>query len=114
MRACAKSISANASMPDCLTLHDVCAGYGETVVLENISLALADGGTLSVLGRNGVGKTTLMATMLGHTSMHAGRIAFHSRPIERLRPFQRARLGIGYVPQEREIFLNTPRCCRPE
>jgi len=104
MRACAKSISANASMPDCLTLHDVCAGYGETVVLENISLTLADGGTLSVLGRNGVGKTTLLATMLGHTSMHAGRIAFHNRQIERLRPFQRARLGIGYVPQEREIF----------
>jgi branched-chain amino acid transport system ATP-binding protein len=91
-------------MPDCLALHGVSAGYGETVVLEGISLALAEGGTLSVLGRNGVGKTTLLASMLGHTSLHAGQIAFRGKPIERLRPFQRARLGIGYVPQEREIF----------
>ena len=62
------------------------------------------GGTLAVLGRNGVGKTTLLATILGHTTLHAGSIAFRGQPIERLRPFQRARLGIGYVPQEREIF----------
>lgn len=91
-------------MADCLTLRDVSAGYGETVVLEGLSLAIAEGGTLSVLGRNGVGKTTLLATVLGHTSLHAGRIVFRGAPIERLRPFQRARLGIGYVPQEREIF----------
>jgi branched-chain amino acid transport system ATP-binding protein len=91
-------------MPDCLALHDIFAGYGETVVLEGISLALTEGGTLSVLGRNGVGKTTLLATVLGHTALHAGRIAFRGQAIERLRPFQRARLGIGYVPQEREIF----------
>src|SRR4029079_14631283 len=77
---------------------------GETVVLEDFSLALADGGTLAVLGRNGVGKTTLLATVLGHTTLHAGRIAFRGAPIERQRPFHRARLGIGYVPQEREIF----------
>jgi branched-chain amino acid transport system ATP-binding protein len=57
-----------------------------------------------VLGRNGVGKTTLLASVLGHTALHAGRIAFRGQSIERLRPFQRARLGIGYVPQEREIF----------
>jgi branched-chain amino acid transport system ATP-binding protein len=91
-------------MSDCLALHDVSAGYGETVVLERLSLAVAEDGTLSVLGRNGVGKTTLLASVLGHTALHAGRIAFRGRSIERLRPFQRARLGIGYVPQEREIF----------
>jgi branched-chain amino acid transport system ATP-binding protein len=91
-------------MSDCLELHDVCSGYGETVVLEGVSLTLEKSGTLAVLGRNGVGKTTLLATMLGHTTLHAGRIAFRDQAIERLRPFQRARLGIGYVPQEREIF----------
>ena len=91
-------------MADGLALHDVSAGYGETVVLEGVSLGVAAGGTLAVLGRNGVGKTTLLATVLGHTTLHAGRIAFRGQPICRLRPFQRARLGIGYVPQEREIF----------
>ena len=91
-------------MPDYLALHDVSAGYGETVVLDGISLTLDAGNTLSVLGRNGVGKTTLLASILGHTTLHAGRIVFRGQPIERLRPFQRARLGIGYVPQEREIF----------
>jgi branched-chain amino acid transport system ATP-binding protein len=91
-------------MADCLALSDVSAGYGETVVLERVSLALAEGGTLAILGRNGVGKTTLLATVLGHTTLHAGSIAFRGQPIGRLRPFQRARLGIGYVPQEREIF----------
>jgi branched-chain amino acid transport system ATP-binding protein len=91
-------------MADGLTLSDVSAGYGETVVLEHISIDLVEGGTLAILGRNGVGKTTLLATILGHTTLHAGSIAFRGQPIERLRPFQRARLGIGYVPQEREIF----------
>ncbi len=91
-------------MSDCLTLRDVSAGYGETVVLDGLSLALEDGATLSVLGRNGVGKTTLLATVLGHTSLHAGQIAFEGQSIEGLRTYQRARLGIGYVPQEREIF----------
>ena len=91
-------------MADCLTLHEVSAGYGETVVLDGLSLTLGEGSTLTVLGRNGVGKTTLLASILGHTTLHAGRIAFRGQPIERLRPFQRARLGIGYVPQEREIF----------
>jgi branched-chain amino acid transport system ATP-binding protein len=91
-------------MADCLTLHEVSAGYGETVVLERVSLGVAEGGTLAVLGRNGVGKTTLLATVMGHTTLHAGDIAFRSQPIAHLRPFRRARLGIGYVPQEREIF----------
>ncbi len=104
MRACARSIWASASMADCLVLEGISAGYGETVVLDGVSLVLPDGGTMSVLGRNGVGKTTLLATLLGHTNLHAGRIVFQGQPVEHLRPFQRARLGIGYVPQEREIF----------
>jgi branched-chain amino acid transport system ATP-binding protein len=93
-------------MADCLALHDVSAGYGETVVLEAVSLSLAEGGTLAVLGRNGVGKTTLLATIVGHTTLHAGRIEFRGQAIAHLRPFQRARRGIGYVPQEREIFAS--------
>jgi branched-chain amino acid transport system ATP-binding protein len=91
-------------MADCLSLRGVSAGYGETVVLDGVSLALADGGTLSILGRNGVGKTTLLASVMGHTTLHAGEIAFAGQPVAGLRPFRRARLGIGYVPQEREIF----------
>jgi branched-chain amino acid transport system ATP-binding protein len=91
-------------MSDCLALHAVSAGYGDTIVLESVSLALPEGSSLSILGRNGVGKTTLLASVLGHTDLHSGRIAFRGQSIERLRPFQRARLGIGYVPQEREIF----------
>jgi branched-chain amino acid transport system ATP-binding protein len=104
MRACARFIWAKVTMGDGLVLRDVSAGYGETVVLENLALGVAEGGTLAVLGRNGVGKTTLLATVVGHTTLHSGRIAFRGQPIERLRPFRRARLGIGYVPQEREIF----------
>jgi branched-chain amino acid transport system ATP-binding protein len=91
-------------MADCLTLRGVSAGYGETVVLDGVSLALTEGETLSILGRNGVGKTTLLASVLGHTTLHAGEIAFGGEQIAGLRPFRRARLGIGYVPQEREIF----------
>ncbi len=91
-------------MTDILSVQAVSAGYGETIVLDNVSLSLEQGGTLALLGRNGVGKTTLLATVLGHTTLHKGRIAFLGQPVERLRPFRRARLGIGYVPQEREIF----------
>ncbi len=87
-----------------LRLDTVRAGYGETVVLEGISLELPEGGTLAVLGRNGVGKTTLLATIMGHTSLHGGSIRLGDASIDRLPPYRRARLGIGYVPQEREIF----------
>jgi branched-chain amino acid transport system ATP-binding protein len=87
-----------------LRMEGVRAGYGETVVLDGISLDLPDAGTLAVLGRNGVGKTTLLATIMGHTSLHGGSIRFGSQAIEALPPYRRSRLGIGYVPQEREIF----------
>jgi len=87
-----------------LTLTEVSAGYGDTVVLEGISLDLAPGGTLAVLGRNGVGKTTLLATIMGHTRLRNGGIRFAGADIAALPPYRRARLGIGLVPQEREIF----------
>ncbi len=91
-------------MSEGLKLSGVTAGYGETIVLEDISLDLPAGGTLALLGRNGVGKTTLLATIMGHTRLHAGSIRFADREITLLAPFRRARLGIGFVPQEREIF----------
>ena len=87
-----------------LVLDHLSAGYGETVVLEGVSLALAPGRTLAVLGRNGVGKTTLLATIMGHTRLHGGSINFIGREISALPAYRRARLGIGFVPQEREIF----------
>ncbi len=87
-----------------LALEAVTAGYGETVVLDRISLALPPGQTLALLGRNGVGKSTLLATIMGHTTLHGGRIAFAGTDITALPTWRRPRLGIGYVPQEREIF----------
>ena len=91
-------------MPDFLRLSGVHAGYGETVVLEDIGFRLPERGSLAVLGRNGVGKTTLLSTLIGHTTFHSGSIEYRGRPIEGLPAYERARLGIGYVPQEREIF----------
>jgi branched-chain amino acid transport system ATP-binding protein len=87
-----------------LVLEHVSAGYGETIIIEDISLALPPGRTLAVLGRNGVGKTTLLATVMGHTRLRGGNIRFVGRDISGLPPYRRARLGIGFVPQEREIF----------
>jgi branched-chain amino acid transport system ATP-binding protein len=87
-----------------LALDKVYAGYGDTVVLEGVALGLRPGETLAVLGRNGVGKTTLLATIMGHTRLRSGCIHFAGREISRLPPFRRCRLGIGFVPQEREIF----------
>jgi branched-chain amino acid transport system ATP-binding protein len=87
-----------------LTCDDLSAGYGATVVLDRVSFTVEAGTTLAVLGRNGVGKTTLLASILGHTTRHNGTITFSDRSIEQLKPFRRARLGVGLVPQEREIF----------
>ena len=87
-----------------LALDAVRAGYGETVVLDGISLNLAPGATLALLGRNGVGKTTLLATIMGHTTLHSGQISYAGAGIGHLKPHQRFRLHIGFVPQEREIF----------
>jgi branched-chain amino acid transport system ATP-binding protein len=89
---------------DALKLERVRAGYGETVVLEDIGFTLAERGSLAVLGRNGVGKTTLLATIMGHTTFHSGEMAFRGQPLTRMAAFERNRAGIGYVPQAREVF----------
>ncbi len=73
-------------------------------MIEDISLELPRGETLAVLGRNGVGKTTLLATIMGHTRLRVGAIRFADREISAMPPYRRAWLGIGFVPQEREIF----------
>src|SRR5687767_462315 len=91
-------------MPEMLSLKGVHSGYGETVVLENVDLELPPRGSLAVLGRNGVGKTTLLATIMGHTTFHAGRIRFEDTEVQQKAVYERCRLGIGYVPQERMIF----------
>ena len=91
-------------MPEALALRGVSAGYGETHVLEGIDLALDEGESLSVIGRNGVGKSTLLTTIMGHTTLHAGEIAVAGQRIEAAPIHRRALAGLGYVPQEREIF----------
>ncbi|HEY7543144.1 MAG TPA: ABC transporter ATP-binding protein [Methylomirabilota bacterium] len=91
-------------MTEALALRHVSAGYGETVVLEGVDLALGRGESISVIGRNGVGKTTLLATVMGHTTLHRGEVTLGGLSLERLPIFRRARRGLGWVPQEREIF----------
>jgi branched-chain amino acid transport system ATP-binding protein len=91
-------------MADLLRLKGVRAGYGETVVLEDVDLELPERGALAILGRNGVGKTTLLSTIMGHTTFHAGEVQFSGKAIQRLPVYERSRLGIGFVPQERLIF----------
>ena len=87
-----------------LALAGVSAGYGETVVLNNITLAVPPRATLAVLGRNGVGKTTLLATLMGYTRLHRGSITVQGREIGALPVYRRSELGVALVPQEREIF----------
>ena len=74
------------------------------MIIENVQLAVKAGETLAIIGRNGVGKTTLLSTIMGHTTLHGGRIVLHGRDIARLPPYRRVAAGLGYVPQEREIF----------
>jgi branched-chain amino acid transport system ATP-binding protein len=106
-------------MAESLVLKGVTAGYGETHVLEDIGLTLAEGESLSIIGRNGVGKSTLLETMMGNTTLHEGAISFRGRRIEAMPSHERAVAGLGYVPQEREIFPslsvleNLQICARP-
>jgi branched-chain amino acid transport system ATP-binding protein len=91
-------------MPDLLSVEQLSAGYGEAVVLSNVSLSLAEGQALALLGRNGMGKTTLINSLVGVTRYFSGVIALDGVDITKLRPDQRAHLGVGWVPQERNIF----------
>ena len=87
-----------------IELNHVSAGYGETVVLEDLNLKVAHGESISVIGRNGVGKTTLLATVMGHTTLHKGEVVFEGRSLNGVPIYRRAAAGLGFVPQEREIF----------
>jgi branched-chain amino acid transport system ATP-binding protein len=91
-------------MPELLTIERLTAGYGEAIVLNAVSLALSEGKSLALLGRNGMGKTTLINTIMGVTRFVGGSISLDGRDITGLRPDQRAHAGIGWVPQERNIF----------
>ena len=103
--ACATSIWAMRTMAEALlTLSDVRAGYGNSIVLDKVTFELPENGSLAVLGRNGVGKSTLFLTIMGYTTFRRGAIVWRGRDITRLTPHRRALLGIGWVAQEREIF----------
>ncbi|MFT4276687.1 MAG: ABC transporter ATP-binding protein [Rhodopseudomonas sp.] len=91
-------------MSDLLAIDKLRAGYGEAVVLPSMSLRLAEGEVLALLGRNGTGKTTLINSIVGVTRRFSGAIAVGGTDVTALRPDQRARAGIGWVPQERNIF----------
>ena len=89
-----------------LELRGLRAGYGATVVLEALDLRIGPGECVAVLGRNGVGKSTLLASIMGHTTVQDGAILFAGQDIGRWRPHRRALAGLGWVPQEREIFAS--------
>ena len=91
-------------MRELLRVESLSAGYGEAVVLTGIALELAEGQTLALLGRNGTGKTTLINTLAGATRQHAGSITLGGVALHKLPSHERAAAGIGWVPQERNIF----------
>jgi branched-chain amino acid transport system ATP-binding protein len=91
-------------MDSLLRVENLSSGYGDALVISDVSFTLAQGRSLALLGRNGVGKTTLLNSIVGVTTWRAGRIILDGRDITRMRPEQRAAAGIGWVPQERNIF----------
>ena len=91
-------------MSDLLRLEAVTAGYGDAVVLDEVSLGLEQGGSLALLGRNGAGKTTLVLTIMGFTRVRGGRLRFDNRDLGAMASHRRARAGLGWVPQERWVF----------
>jgi branched-chain amino acid transport system ATP-binding protein len=91
-------------MTELLRLEAVRAGYGDAIVLEDVSLTLAAGASLALLGRNGAGKTTLLLTIMGFTRLHGGRLRFDGRDLGAVPSYGRARAGLGWVPQERWVF----------
>jgi branched-chain amino acid transport system ATP-binding protein len=91
-------------MTDLLHLENVTAGYGDAIVLEQVSLSLEAGESLALLGRNGVGKTTLLMTLMGLTTLHGGSLHWRGSSFDTLTTHRRANLGLGWVPQERGMF----------
>jgi branched-chain amino acid transport system ATP-binding protein len=93
-------------MAELVGLDGVTAGYGESVVLDDVSFALDEGDSLALLGRNGVGKTTLLVTLMGLTRVHGGALRWRGGDLAALSTFQRAQAGIGWVPQERYMWAS--------
>jgi branched-chain amino acid transport system ATP-binding protein len=91
-------------MRELLALDKVSAGYGASIVLEDLSLTMNEGDSLALLGRNGVGKTTLLVTLMGLTRLHRGAIRWDGGDIARVPTWKRSRAGLGWVPQERHMF----------
>lgn len=91
-------------MAELLAFDKVSAGYGDAVVLDGVSFAMQEGESLALLGRNGVGKTSLIVTLMGLTRMHGGTIRWRGKDIARVPTHQRAHAGLGWVPQERYMF----------
>ncbi|MFI4953792.1 MAG: ABC transporter ATP-binding protein, partial [Burkholderiales bacterium] len=91
-------------MASLLAVEHVTAGYGDSVILEDVSLDLDEAGSLALLGRNGVGKTTLLLTLMGLTRVKSGKLAWRGADVTRFPTFRRARAGLGWVPQERFVF----------
>ncbi|RZT09161.1 amino acid/amide ABC transporter ATP-binding protein 2, HAAT family [Duganella sp. CF402] len=91
-------------MHELLTLDAVSAGYGEAMVLEQVSLSMQEGDSLALLGRNGVGKTSLLVTLMGLTRLHRGSIRWDGADLARVPTYKRSRIGLGWVPQERHMF----------
>jgi branched-chain amino acid transport system ATP-binding protein len=93
-------------MAELLAVLDLTAGYGDSVVLEDVDLSLEEGGSLALLGRNGMGKTTLLVTLMGLTRMHRGTLRWRGGDLAALATHRRSRSGIGWVPQERYMFAS--------
>ena len=91
-------------MADLLRVEGLSAGYGAARVVNNVSFSLGQGLSLALLGRNGVGKTTLLNSLIGVTTRQGGRVFLSGRDVTGLKPHARAHAGIGWVPQERDIF----------
>jgi branched-chain amino acid transport system ATP-binding protein len=95
---------AEPTMAEVLRTETLTAGYAGTIVIDDVSFALEENGGIALLGRNGVGKTTLLATLMGHTSVRSGKIVLAGRDITAMPSHERPLCGLGFVPQEREIF----------
>jgi branched-chain amino acid transport system ATP-binding protein len=91
-------------MAELLALDNVTSGYGQSIVLDKVSLQIDEGGSLALLGRNGVGKTTLLITLMGFTRLHGGALRWRGGDLAALPSYERARAGLGWVPQERFMF----------
>lgn len=87
-----------------LKVENLCSGYGTIMILRDVSFELNQGEIVAIIGRNGVGKSTLIKSLIGLIRPKSGRVIYGDREITRMKPYERARLGIGYVPQGHGVF----------